>query len=185
MLDTTSGAMDESLEKENWIQTQNIGTRTIGIMLIILASAFSACTAVLNRSLKEIDYVVVMTYHGLFGFIASIVLLTGKFFFINDPVETIQTLHLQPIDCLMIAFGATVDAASVFGQTVAFQSSPAGFVSLISFVNVVYALLADSFIFEEKISVVEIGAASVICLITIVVAAYKMYIDKPATLSYT
>ena len=74
----------------------------------------------------------------------------------------------------MLAFGVFVDAASVFGQTVAFQRSPSGFVSLISFINVVYALLVDAFIFEESISELEIAAASVIFFVTVIVTVDKI-----------
>ena len=83
-------------------------------------------------------------------------------------------LELTLQDCVILAFGVFVDAGSVFGQTVAFQKSPSGFVSLISFINVVYALLVDAFIFEERISDLEIMAALVIFLVTVIVTVDKI-----------
>lgn len=77
-----------------------------------------------------------------------------------------------------MAFSVTIDALSVFGQTLAFQRSASGFVSLISFINVVYAMAADYFIFEESLSSKEIIAASVILFVTIVVAIKKIAGEK-------
>ena len=45
---------------------------------------------------------------------------------------------------------------------------------MISFINVVYALLVDAFIFKESINEFEIFAASVIFLVTIIVTIDKI-----------
>ena len=41
------------------------------------------------------------------------------------------------------------DVTGVFAQTIAFQSDSASFVSLVSFVNIVYALTSDAVVFQE------------------------------------
>lgn len=139
-----------------------------------MASVFAASTAVLNRSLKDVDFLVLMTYHGLFGFLASLLLLTINCFIVNPDTATLRTLDCNGFDLLMLTAGASIDALSVFGQTVAFQSSPGGFVSLISFVSILYALAVDTFLFDEQIQTVEIGAAFVILSVTVCVAIYKL-----------
>ena len=50
----------------------------------------SAGAAVFNRALRQIDYVVVMTYYGLIGFVASLFMLTVDYFIIskNDAAES-------------------------------------------------------------------------------------------------
>jgi len=70
----------------------------------------------------------------------------------------------------MLTIGSSVDALSILSKTVAFQSSPSGFVSLISFVNILYALMVDTLIFEEKIDLKEVLAAGVIFLVTVILA---------------
>jgi len=55
----------------------------------MVASTFAAGTAVFNRSLKSVDYAVVMIYHGLFGFIASLAILTVNYFIVNPETVTI------------------------------------------------------------------------------------------------
>ena len=118
MYDATSGAMDLSLEEEEQVESEtSMPGRNFGILLILVAAATTAGTAVFNRSLKSVDYVVVMTYHGLFGFIVAILLLTVNFFCTDSKIES---LELGLSDCAMLTFGVLVDAASVFGQTVAF-----------------------------------------------------------------
>ena len=54
----------------------------------MLAAALSAATAVFNRSLKQVDYIVVLTYHGLFGFVVSLLFFTIDYFFLTSD-ETI------------------------------------------------------------------------------------------------
>lgn len=81
---------------------------------------------------------------------------------------------LETKDQLMLAVGVFIDAASVFGQTIAFQRSAAGFVSLISFINVIYAMAADAFVFEEGVSNLELTAAFIIFIVSIIVTVDKI-----------
>lgn len=88
-------------------------------MLIIAASVISASTAVLNRNLKSVDYSVIMTYHGMLGFSASLVLLLVQFFVRDDvsegePGAMLKTLDLTLFGGAILAFSVTVDALSVF-----------------------------------------------------------------------
>jgi len=90
MYDVTSGVMDLSPEEEEQVESEtSISGRNFGILLILIAAAMTAGTAVFNRSLKSVDYVVVMTYHGLFGFIVSIVLLTINYFCRDSNIEAL------------------------------------------------------------------------------------------------
>ena len=100
-----------------------IGARLLGICLIVLAAACSAGTAVYNRSLKTIDYMVVMSFHGLFGFVISLGMLSIKCFVLLDESSGFQEtrmLDMAARDCTILAFGASIDAFSILGQIVAF-----------------------------------------------------------------
>ena len=81
-------------------------------------------------------------------------------------------------DGALLSIGASLDTLSLFAQTVAFQNSPSGFVGLISFVNILYALMADIFIFDEEIDLKEMLAATVILLVTVCVTIYKLSRNK-------
>ena len=67
-----------------------------------------------------------------------------------------------------------MDVGGIFCLTIAYQKSEAGFVSLVGFVRIVYALLVDVFIFEESIGFVAITGSGVICLVAIVVTIAKV-----------
>ena len=101
-----------------------IGARLLGICLIVLAAACSAGTAVYNRSLKTVDYMVVMSFHGLFGFVVSLGMLSIKCFIMSDESSGVQDeakmLDMAWRDCIMLAFGVSIDAFSILGQIVAF-----------------------------------------------------------------
>ena len=56
----------------------------------------------------------------------------------------------------------------------AYQSTTSGFVSLLSYLNIVYAYLCDLLILDLTLNLVEMLAASVILLTAISVAAYKL-----------
>ena len=153
-----------------------MGKKFLGVIFVMLAANLTAGTGVFNRSLKAVDYSVVMFFHGLFGFICSVSYFCFVYLFSGaDKAEAmIKMFGLGTSDALMLTFGAIIDSVAVFGQTVAFQKSASGFVSLISFVNVVYALITDYYIFYEKIDLTEIFAAGVICSVTIIVAVMKI-----------
>ena len=59
-------------------------------------------------------------------------------------------------------------------QTLAFQNDTSGFVSLIGYFGVLYASLADYFIFNVQLSAVSIGAAGIILFVTVLVSTLKI-----------
>ena len=116
----------------------------------------------------------------MLGFIVSLLFLTGKnLMALGDgrqddaAVEVVRTLELKPFDIGLLAIATLVDSVAIFGKTVAFQSSASGFVSLLSFINIVYALTADVFLFQEKLDSKEVVAASIIFAVTIIIAVIK------------
>lgn len=117
-------------------------------MLIALGATFNAGTAVLNRSLKHVDFSIVMFFYGVVGFSAALMMFTFKYFStmvvrhpdqvdttdsqvstidevskiekVRSADEEVQLLTLERSDCLMLAFGVVMDAASIFSKTMAF-----------------------------------------------------------------
>ena len=59
-------------------------------------------------------------------------------------------------------------------MTIAFQSSSPAFVSLISYINIIYAFLADYIIFKETFTWIEFTAAALILIVTIFTSVYKI-----------
>lgn len=56
----------------------------------------------------------------------------------------------------------------------AYQSDASGFVSLLSYLNIVYAYVCDTLFFETKLNLLEILAAVVILVVALSVAFYKI-----------
>ena len=56
----------------------------------------------------------------------------------------------------------------------AFQRSPAGIVSLIQFIGIVYAIVADQIMFNETLQSEEIIGSVVIFVVTLFMAVYKL-----------
>ena len=77
----------------------------------------SAGIAVLNRSLKEVPYAVVLFYHSFFGLFATFTLLASLKIFADRPL---YFMEFTPIDNAIL-FGATLlDTIGVMSQTIAF-----------------------------------------------------------------
>lgn len=66
------------------------------------------------------------------------------------------------------------DNLSLNSQTIAFQSDSSGFVSLVGYVAVLYAFLADYLILGETISVTEMVGAALILSVTVWVSVLKI-----------
>jgi len=149
-------------EKEEW---PDMG---FGIVIGVLTSILFATGNVINRTVKEIDVSVVLFYHTLIGtsgaFVAVLTycLCTGTPFLTNS------------LDgWLLIGLGGLCDFVVVGSNIIAFQSDSSGFISLLGYMQVVYAFLLDIFVFKSTISVVQLASALVICVTTLTVAVYK------------
>ena len=150
MLDSTSGQLEPTDAEQTEVEKEGITERTFGILLIVVGSITAAGTAVFNRSLQKIDYSVVMAYHGLVGFTVALLLLVFDQLVFSRTIG-IKSLDNGLYDSSLLSLGATIDALSVFMQTIAFQKSASGFVGLMSFINIVYAMLTDFFVFNESL----------------------------------
>jgi drug/metabolite transporter (DMT)-like permease len=169
---------EQSSEVEEEVEEENGKSATeylLGIGFILAAAACVSGSAVLNRSLKTINFNVVMVYQGIFGILVASSYEIGRII-ISGSDESVLRLAslLDASDGGLLALGLFMDAGSIFCLTIAYQKSEAGFVSLVGFVRIVYALFVDLFIFEESIGFIEIAGSGVICLVTIVVAIDKI-----------
>ena len=66
-----------------------------------------------------------------------------------------------------------------------YQSDESGFVSLLSYLNIVYAYICDTLFFETELNFLEILAAFIILTVAISVAYYKIREANGAALKET
>ena len=168
-----TGHVDDNKLEQEQAHEKNM-LKAAGIFLILVASVMSASIGVLNRSLKDIPYAVVLFYHSLFGIIVTTIYLAVTIILFGRPL---YVLDFSPFDNLIL-FSATVcDAVSGMCQVIAFQSGSASFVSLVSFVNIIYAMLSDIFIFGERVTIVQIISAIGILIVCVAVGYEKIRIS--------
>ena len=75
----------------------------------------------------------------------------------------------------MIAVGCSVlDSGALILSTYAFQNSNSGFISLITFMNIVYAFLFDQFLFNESVDTISLLSAITIIIVAISITIYKL-----------
>ena len=112
-----------------------------------------------------------MFWHGVLGMIIAIVAVLIEFFAVD--LGTGNGLHIfnMSLKCFGYMFGATLaDTLTVNAMTIAFQSDSSGFVSLLTYFNVIYAFVADILIFKESLTWVELLAAFTILFVTVLSA---------------
>lgn len=81
-----------------------------GVLLILIASLMSASIAVLNRSLKDVPYSVVLFYHSFFGVFMTFVFLASAVLLISRPL---YFLDFTPFDNLLLFSATGFDALGV------------------------------------------------------------------------
>ena len=75
---------DDRLEKES-SQAKTL-TQVTGVIFILMAAWMSAAIGVLNRSLKEVPYAVVLFYHSFFGIFVTSLYLAVMITLTNRPL---------------------------------------------------------------------------------------------------
>lgn len=59
-------------------------------------------------------------------------------------------------------------------RNIAFQSDSSGFIALIGYIAVFYGFLSDVFIFNASMTVMAVGGAVLIMIVTVGTAVYKL-----------
>ena len=112
-----------------------------------------------------------MFYLGLLGTLlfAIAVLVEG---FINDGKFTLANYSGKQY--LMCLSGCAFDTICMNSLVFAFQVSSSGFISLFTYLTIVYSLFADKFIFEQMVVAKELLAGGVIIVTSFIVSVYKI-----------
>ena len=140
-------------------------------MIALISAIVCAFCAVLNRALKALPTPIILFYHSILGLILAFTYIlieawiTGNGF--RFPTYTNEML--------MITAGASVfDAFACLLATLGQQSASASFVSLLSYLNIVYGYICDLVFFHTGLNSIELLAAIVIFLTALAVAYKKL-----------
>jgi len=141
---------------------------TLGIAIGLVTSFGYAINNVLNRSLKEVHFSVLLFYHTLIGSMLCL-LIFGTY----SAVKGVPFLSNTREGWVIIVISGVLDFVCVGSMIIAYQSDTTAFVSLLGYSQVVYAFLIDIFVFKQTITGFQLFCALVICATTIAVALFK------------
>ena len=144
-------------------------------MLALASGLAMSFLAVSTRSLRTLRPEIIIFYYTLFGLIITSIFIPVEMSITSMPSRLMSYTGRQY--WIVIAVSA-FDAGSMIGNTFAYQSDRSGFVSLISYMSIVYAYMSDTLIFGEGLRAIELIAAIVILVVAVGVAAYKLYIQN-------
>ena len=131
------------------------------------------CMAVANRSLKHVSVGVILFYNTILGSFFSALYILIEFIVSGD--EKRMGLGDYTGRQYLIASGASLFDLGVMGSlTLAYQSGASGFVSLFSYLNIVYGYLCDLFILKISLNAIEFCAASLILIVALTIGYYKL-----------
>ena len=146
----------------------------LGYSLIFVLTWIFAANCVLNRALKGINSGVIMFWHGIIGILFALIAVGVSYFIDSEPGSGLSILNYSAEVYGLIIAATLCDTLAVNSMTIAFQSDSSGFVSLISYIGVIYAFTADSLIFNEHFSWVELVAAVCILIVTVTTSIIKL-----------
>lgn len=174
---TVTGASNASEIESNPSEEVNYSSvqLIIGYTLVLAVAWTYASANILNRALKDVSTSLIMFWHGALGILIAIVAISIEYFAVD--MGTGNGLHIfnMSLKCFGYMFAATLaDTLTVNAMTIAFQSDSSGFVSLLTYFNVIYAFVADILIFKESFTWVELLAASTILFVTVLSAVVKL-----------
>ena len=164
---TTDGAGD--VQGANYSSAQML----LGYALVFICAWTYAINCVLARALNSINASVLMFWHGVLGLLLASVAI-AVVAWANPTDAGLQMFNYDHKVYGLILAATLFDTLGVNSQTIAFQSGSSGFVSLVSYVNVLYAFLSDCLIFHESFSWVQLLASSIILIVTVITSVVKL-----------
>ena len=159
-----SASQQPELDDSAVVDSSSVG---VGMIIVVLSAWFLASQNVMTRVLKDIDPMVIMFYVGFVGciFYTAVNILTGGFTVI---------VSLTPYAIQQIVLAILFDMVANLAANRAYQMSGSGFVSLISYLTIIYGFSCDFFFFDKIFSVTEVSAICMILIVTVLTSIYKL-----------
>ena len=124
----------------------------MGLVIALIAAICSGFSAVFSRSLKQIPLNVVVFYHSLSGLtIALLYILIDALVSNSDGGLRILSYTGQMYG--ICAISAVLDNLCLYLFVVAYTSDTSGFVSILSYMRIVWAYITDVLVFDQELKV--------------------------------
>ena len=115
-------------------------------MLALACSVVYAGCAVSTRILKDTPTPVILFYHTVGGFTATLIFLLVEMWITGNPL---RLLGYDKSTWLKGILAAWFDVGALVFITIAYQKDSSGFVALFGYMNIVYAYICDQLLFHE------------------------------------
>ena len=122
----------------------------LGIGLVLIASVTLSAIGVLTRQLQHLHYLVQLAHYQLFAMLALAVIVFGESLFLWKPLRLTSYSFYQ---WKLLVLASALNSIFLQFQTIAFKLERTGFLMLIGYIGLIYAFLADIFIFKESFAV--------------------------------
>lgn len=127
--------------------------------------------AISIRKLKQAPTSIIVFWAGLGGLLCASMYLIIEIV-VTDGRKTFDDYTMRQY---LFAFGAaSFDMLGISMMCLAYQSDKSGFVALLSYLNIVWAYLADILIFEESLNTIEFLATLTILIVALGSTLYKL-----------
>jgi drug/metabolite transporter (DMT)-like permease len=108
-----------------------VGEKIIGILFALASGTFFSVSCVINRKLKNVNFLINSTLHSVVGMTLAVTLRLSLLILLGKPFM----LFVYPIDVTLKGLGAGFcDSVAVMSVIVAFMSDSSGFVSLFGYI---------------------------------------------------
>lgn len=139
----------------------------VGCMCILSVGLINGLVSVQTRMMQEISVIVTMFYVGLCATVLTAVWILIEHAVSGEGKLRILTLEFdQFLWCVLTGICNTLQLGF---KTVAFANERSGLITMIGYVGLVYAFLADTFYLGETITVLELIGVALIFSINVIV----------------
>ena len=124
----------------------------LGLVIALIAAVCAGFNAVLSRSLRQIPLNVIVFYQSLFGMIIALLyILIEALVSSSEGGLRILSYTGQMYGICMIS--AALDNLCLYLFVIAFTADTSGFISILSYMRIVFAYTADMVVFDQELKV--------------------------------
>lgn len=141
-----------------------------GLLMALCAGFLMSFVAVTTRALKATPTPVVIFHYAIGGLLLTSAYILAEMCITGLPGRFGDYTSRQ----MGIAIGASAfDTGALLSITIGYQCDSSGFVSMLSYLNIVYAFVCDQIVWHQTFNAIEL-----ICALTILVTALGIAIYK-------
>ena len=148
-------------------------SRVLGVALVVASAWAYSGVAVLGRTLKEVSFSVLMLINSSFSLVLTVVYLLMEHLYTGN---SFRVYSKEQYGILALCTLTNLGKTALF--TISFKYSTSGFVSLVSYTSIAWAIAADILIFHESLPVTEFLGGSIILIVTCARSVIKIYEER-------